>query len=44
MKELGLESPYVLLLEPPDDYGRLRRHKNSKYRFEPEEGYVRKPL
>lgn len=44
MKELGLESPYVLLLEPPDDYRKLRRHKNSKYRFESEEGYVRKPL
>ena len=44
MKELGLGSPYVLLLDPPDDYRKLRRHKNSKYCFEPEEGYVQNPL
>jgi len=39
MKELGLESPYILLLEPPDDYPKLRRHKHPKYHFQPLEGY-----
>jgi hypothetical protein len=39
MKELGLDSPYVLVLEPPDGYPKLRRHKNPKYHFEPREGY-----
>ena len=41
MKEQGLDSPYVLVREPPDDYPKLRRHKNPKYRFEPCEGYQR---
>jgi hypothetical protein len=41
MKELGLESPYALVTEPPDDYAKLRRHKNSKYRFQPRDGYQR---
>lgn len=41
MKELGLESPYVLVLEPPEDYPKLRRHKNHQYRFEPKDGYQR---
>jgi site-specific DNA recombinase len=41
MKELGLESPYVLVTEPPEDYPKLRRHKNSQYKFRPREGYQR---
>jgi hypothetical protein len=41
MTELGLTSPYVLVLEPPEDYSKLRRHKNTKFRFEPKEGYQR---
>lgn len=41
MKEQGLETPYVLLTEPPEDYPKLRRHKNPKYHFQPREGYVR---
>ena len=41
MKELGLETPYVLVTEPPDDYPKLRRHNNPKYRFQPYEGYQR---
>jgi hypothetical protein len=41
MKELGLESPYVVLLEPPDDYGRLRRHKHARFKFSTREGYQR---
>ena len=40
MKVLGLESPYVFVSEPPDDYAKLRRHKNPKYQFTPMEGYV----
>lgn len=34
MKELGLVTPYEFLQTPPEDYPKLRRHKNSKYRFE----------
>ncbi|MEX0612342.1 MAG: hypothetical protein WD738_00295 [Pirellulales bacterium] len=41
MQERGLTSPYELLLEPPTDYGRLRRHKNSRYDFRALEGYER---
>jgi hypothetical protein len=39
MNAKGLTSPYVVLLEPPTDYPKLRRHKNPKYRFERREGY-----
>jgi hypothetical protein len=41
MRELGLETPYVPVLEPPLDYPKLRRHKNPKYRSAPLEGYQR---
>lgn len=41
MKELDLKTPYVLITEPPEDYHKLRRHKNSKYSFRPHEGYRR---
>jgi hypothetical protein len=41
MKEMGLESPYVLVTEPPKDYPKLRRHKNPQYRFQLREGYQR---
>jgi len=44
MRELGLDMPYVLVREPPDDYPKLRRHKNAKYRFEPLEGYPKLPV
>jgi hypothetical protein len=44
MKECGLRSPYRLVLEPPEDYAKLRRHKNTKFQFEPLDGYVRPPL
>lgn len=43
MLELGLETPYVLVREPPDDYPKLRRHKNPRYRFDPLDGYPRLP-
>jgi hypothetical protein len=41
MKERGLTSPYEILLEPPQDYGNLRRHKYPRYQFRPLEGYER---
>ena len=40
MKSLGLETPYQFVSEPPEDYRKLRRHKNPKYEFTPLEGYV----
>jgi hypothetical protein len=43
MRELGLDSPYVFLAEPPTDYPKLRRHRNPKYRFEPLDGYPLPP-
>jgi site-specific DNA recombinase len=44
MRQLGLDSPYVMVSEPPKDYPKLRRHKNSKYRFDPLDGYQPPPL
>jgi hypothetical protein len=44
MKELGLASPYVVLLEPPDDYRRLRRHKHARFKFSTIDGYEQLPL
>lgn len=44
MKELGLATPYVPVTEPPDDYPKLRRHKNVNYSFQPREGYQRPPI
>jgi len=38
--DLGLTSPYIQVVEPPEDHPKLRRHKNPKYRFVPLEGYV----
>lgn len=39
MLTLGLDSPYSVLREPPNDYPKLRRHLNRKYRFVPLDGY-----
>jgi hypothetical protein len=44
MRELYLTSPYVLLTEPPPDYPKLRRHRNTKFRFEALDGYERPPV
>ncbi|QDU05392.1 hypothetical protein V6x_51280 [Gimesia chilikensis] len=44
MLEQGLTNPYTLLDEPPDDYKKLRRHKNPKYSFQIKEGYQRPSL
>ena len=40
MKESRLLTPYVHVTEPPEDYKKLRRHKNARYRFTPLDGYV----
>jgi hypothetical protein len=44
MLSLGLDSPYVVVREPPEDYRKLRRHKHSRYVFQPMLGYERPPL
>ena len=31
----------VVLLEPPDNYGRLRRHKHARFKFSMREDYQR---
>jgi hypothetical protein len=30
----GVEDPYQAVLEPPENYRKLRRHKHARYRFE----------
>lgn len=44
MDVLGLTDPYVLVIDPPQDYPKLRRHKNAKYRFQSRSGYERPEL
>jgi len=44
MRGLGLDTPYVVVTDPPADYPKLRRHRNAKYRFEPVNGYQRPAL
>jgi hypothetical protein len=44
MEGRGLIDPLLLIESPPDDYRKLRRHKNPKYQFQPLEGYERQPL
>jgi site-specific DNA recombinase len=44
MLTLGLENPYLLVLGPPEDYTKLRKHKNPKYQFEPLDGYQQPEL
>jgi hypothetical protein len=38
MDALGITDAYVPVTQPPDDYGKFRRHLHSRYRFEPVEG------
>ena len=35
MDSLGISDPYLPVAAPPDDCGKLRRHKHPQYRFEP---------
>ena len=44
MLSCGLDNPYVVVSDPPDDYPKLRRHKNARYSFKPLPGYERPPL
>jgi hypothetical protein len=44
MRELGLESPYLLLTEPPKDYAKMCRYLNPRYQFQPIDGYERLPI
>jgi hypothetical protein len=44
MLSLGLATPYVNVLEPPEDYTKLRRQKNAHYKFTPLDGYQRPAL
>ncbi|WP_339688058.1 hypothetical protein [Gimesia maris] len=44
MLKQGLSSPYVFVDEPPEDYGKLRKHKNKKYSFQAKAGYQRPSL
>lgn len=39
MDRLGMPDPYAFVASPPSDYGKLRRHRNAKYRFAPLAGY-----
>jgi hypothetical protein len=39
MRQLGMESPYVILRAPPEDYHKLHRHLHPRYRFTPLAGY-----
>ncbi len=39
MRQQGVTDPYVRLMAPPGDYGRLRRHLHDRYNFEPLLGY-----
>jgi len=40
----GIDNPYVIVLEPPEDYPKVRRHKHSRYAFQPMDGYQRPEL
>ena len=44
MLAMNLTSPYTLVLEPPADYPKLRKHKHPRYHFEPRHGYERPNL
>ena len=44
MLALGLSTPYQVVLEPPEDYPKLRRHKHARYEFKPLDGYERPEL
>lgn len=43
-EELRLDSAYQLVLEPPENYTKLKRHRHRAYRFEREAGYSPPPL
>lgn len=44
MDSLGITSPYVVMLEPPSEYPKLKRHLHARYNFQSRECYERPPL
>jgi hypothetical protein len=44
MRAMGLDSPYAMVLEPPENCNKPRRHKHPRYEFQMVEGYQRPPL
>jgi hypothetical protein len=34
MIKLGLSDPYINVVNPPDDYGKLRRHRHQRFKFQ----------
>jgi hypothetical protein len=41
IRERGLDTPYEVVMEPPQDYLKLRRCRNPRYSFQMKEGYER---
>ena len=39
LAKLGRTDPYVPLIEPPEDYARMRRHHHPRYRYTPLPGF-----
>jgi DNA invertase Pin-like site-specific DNA recombinase len=39
MLAAGVSDPYELLTAPPEDDGKVRRHRHPRYRFQPLDGY-----
>lgn len=35
MEELGIDDPFLPVIEPPNDFSKLRRHLHARYRFDP---------
>jgi site-specific DNA recombinase len=44
MEVRQLESPYVVVFDPPEDYPKVRRHRQPRYKFVPLVGYERPQL
>jgi site-specific DNA recombinase len=44
MRSRGLDTPYEFMEAPPEDYKKLRRHRNKHYQFKPMSGYVPPPI
>jgi hypothetical protein len=38
MQARGITDPYEEIYGPPDDYGKLRRHRHPRYKFQPLDG------
>ena len=40
MQAAGISDPYLRIFDPPEDLGKLRAHRNSRYVFRPREGHI----